>query len=104
MTPMRAKDDSTTPAGSAWLIDQGAVRPMAPAGVTVLALGKFHRTAGKETGTYPVSYHRSMIGVRRAADAEETWYHHREKLKEAPTRQQCLDWILESDPEEESSF
>ena len=81
------------PACSAWLQEQGATRPMCAAGVIHWVLGKFQPTEGKGTGTYPVSYYKPMFGGRRGG--EETWYHYHEKLEEAPTRQQCLDWVSE---------
>lgn len=81
------------PACPAWLREQGATQPMSATGVTHLVLGKFQRTEGKETGTYPVSYYKPMFCGRRGG--EETWYHYHEKLEEAPTRQQCLDWVSE---------
>ena len=80
-------------ANAAWLRDQGATRPMSAVGIDHLVLGEFERTKGKETGTYPVSYSKPMFGGRRGG--EETWYHYGQKLDEAPTRQQCLDWILQ---------
>lgn len=97
----RARRSLDAPACAAWLREHGATSPMSPCGVVHLVLGKFQQTEGKETGTYPVSYYKPMFGGRRGG--EETWYHYHEKLEEAPTRQQCLDWVSEQNSQGDSS-
>lgn len=74
-----------------WLREQGARRPMEAAGIVTLVLGKWTRTEGKETGTYPVRFSR-----RLDPRSEHHWWHYTGKLSEAPEREDVIKWVEES--------
>lgn len=69
------------------LVLRGSVSRELP--VLWLQLGSFTWFSGNSS--------KPMFGGRRGG--EERWYHYHEKLEEAPTRQQCLDWVSEQNVE-----